>query len=103
MLTLIKQALNITKLIAKKVTKCKVCGKEFRTAFDRKGTNFCSKECSKQRTNYHYTCAYCQTPFVRHVLSQRVRNFCCTKCRCTYNNVNQNKIKMEAINEASQR
>jgi len=96
MLTFIKQALGIVKLTAKKVTKCKVCGKEFSTKFDRKGTNFCSKECSKKRKSYHYTCAYCSAEFIRHALSNRVRNFCCTKCRCTYNNINRAAIKNEA-------
>jgi len=97
MLTFIKQALNITKLTAKKVTKCKICGKEFRTAFDRKGTHFCSKECSKKRIAYHYTCSYCGTSFTRSKLTNLKRNYCCAKCRVAYNNTFKNKIKIEAM------
>ena len=46
MLAFIKQALNISKITAKKVNKCKICGKEFNTSFERKPTNTCSKECN---------------------------------------------------------
>lgn len=96
MINWIKQALNISKITAKKVLKCKICGKEYKSAFDRKHNYFCSTECSKQRPTYHYICSYCQNPFTRTVLSNLKRNYCCAKCRCTYNSKFKNKIKIES-------
>jgi endogenous inhibitor of DNA gyrase (YacG/DUF329 family) len=97
MLTFVKQALNIFKITAKVVNTCVICGKEFKTAPDRKPGNYCSKECSKSRITYHYTCSYCGNKFTRNVLSNLKRNYCSAKCRGIYNNTHKNAIKMEAI------
>lgn len=99
MLAFIKQALNISKITAKKVNKCKICGKEFNTSFERKPTNTCSKECNKlyaeRKISYHYTCAYCSKEFTRAVLSKRIRNYCSDKCRISYNSKFKLAIKQE--------
>ena len=97
MLTFVKQALNIFKITAKVISTCVICGKEFKSSPDRKPGYFCSKECSKKRIIYHYTCSYCGNKFTRNVLSNLKRNYCSTKCRCTYNNTHKNAIKMEAL------
>lgn len=99
MLSYIKQALHISKITAKKVSKCKVCGKEFNTGFERKPANTCSNECSKlyaeRKVSYHYRCAYCGTAFTRAILSKRIRNYCGAKCRTSYNSAHQSDIKKE--------